>query len=305
MPDRTRIFLIIPTHTTRHLDRCLGALARQERPPDGVVLSCDNDDASILGLAASTWRKARAASSLPPLVATQRPFTGRPSLNQVRNNGLRAMDGACDPMERDLVVMLDGDTMLDETALARHAHLLDSGTDLIVPYRVNLDERQSDGIDLDHLLDSQSPPLRRLTRADQIEALRRRHRRYERQLRVKRSPLGGLLVKAHKPKVLGGHHAVRIGPLRAVNAYDEAYHDYGYDDDDLARRLHALRPRIKTAIAVSDCLAYHLWHPSRAPQSPTGAPGYARFATKALPVRAELGWDAPATQEPSVTTTLD
>jgi cellulose synthase/poly-beta-1,6-N-acetylglucosamine synthase-like glycosyltransferase len=304
MPDRARIFLIIPTHTTRHLDRCLGALARQERSPDGVVLSCDNDDASILDLAASTWRRARAVAPLPPLVATQRPFTGRPSLNQVRNNGLRAMDRACRPSEHDLVVMLDGDTMLDENALARHAHLLESGADLVVPYRVNLDERQSDGIDLDRLFD-ESSPLQDVARADQMEALRRRHRRYARQLLVKRAPLGRLLVKAHKPKVLGGHHAVRIAPLRAVNAYDEAYLDYGYDDDDLARRLHALRPRIKTAIAVTDCLAYHLWHPSRAPQSPTAAPGHARFATRGLPVRAELGWDAPAPQDPPTVTTLD
>src|SRR5262249_6815500 len=109
------------------------------------------------------------------------------------------------------------------------------------------------------------------------------------------------LPKAHKPKILGGHHAVSVRCLRAVNGYDEQYTGYGYDDDDLSRRLHALSPPPRTAIAVSEILALHLWHPSRAPARPTDAPGYARFSSPGLPIEAEHGWRNPIPQpEPHV-----
>jgi len=288
-----RLFVVIPTHMTRHLELCLASFARQKQAPDGVVLTCDNDDESIGELASSVWSLVHAVNKVP-LSVVQRPFTGRPSLNQVRNNGLRALDARFRLDDDDLIVLLDGDTLLDDSALEIHAREHSAGADLIIPYRVNLTPEQTELIDLPRVLDHNAPALSSLIRPDQMQALRDRDKRYRRQLRQRRSLAGRLLVKPHKPKVLGGHHAVRVGPLRMINGYDEAYVDYGYDDDDLARRLHTRHPRV--SIAVSECFALHLWHPSRAPSSPVNAPGYLRFRTKGLPARAEHGWDAPARQ---------
>src|SRR5262249_51159621 len=91
-------------------------------------------------------------------------------------------------------------------------------------------------------------------------------------------------------------HAVSVRCLRVVNGYDEQYVGYGYDDDDLARRLHAMTPPPRTAIAVFEILAFHLWHPTPAPARPTDAPWYARVARPGLPVAAEHGWKPPGSQ---------
>jgi hypothetical protein len=104
------------------------------------------------------------------------------------------------------------------------------------------------------------------------------------------------LIKPHKPKIISAHYAVSVRAMRAINGFDEEYVEYGYEDDDLARRLHALKPPPKAAIVVRTIPALHLWHPSRAPARPTDAPGYARFATAGLPVRCRRGWQEPVDQ---------
>lgn len=88
---------------------------------------------------------------------------------------------------------------------------------------------------------------------------------------------------------------MRWGLLEAVNGYDERFVGYGYDDDDLARRLYALRPAPRVAAATDAILALHLWHPTRAPARPTQAPGYAVF-TAAWTPRAVSGLAGPAPQ---------
>jgi hypothetical protein len=139
--------------------------------------------------------------------------------------------------------------------------------------------------------------------AGEIHSLGMRHARYERhRLLRRRLPrrLAGLVLKPHKPKIISAHYAATVAHLRSINGFDEGYAGYGYEDDDLGRRLHALLPQPRTAIAVRDIRAYHLWHPSRAPRRPTEAPGYARFC-EPYSVFAKLGWKDPAPQpEPAV-----
>ena len=84
--------------------------------------------------------------------------------------------------------------------------------------------------------------------------------------------------------------------MRKINGYDEGYVGYGYDDDDLGRRLHTLPRRPVVAIAVEQILAFHLHHPTRAPARPTDAPGYARFSVPGWSSYAEHGWQNPASQ---------
>lgn len=300
---RPRAHVVVPTHTPRHLALCLASLGRQQRPPATVVVTVDGEVAEVEAEARRVWERLEPASrspgSPPRLAITMRPHAGVAQLNQVRNNGLRALD-SLGLDDEDLVIVLDGDTMLAPDAVERHLELTGRGkggkrpeADLIVPFRVNLTEQRTAGVSLDDLVEGRLDLEGLASEADR-ESLRARDRRYRRQLALKRVPG---LVKAHKPKVLGGHHAVRAGALRAVNGYDEGYTGYGFDDDDLARRLHQLRPRVRTVIAVEEILALHLWHPSRAPSRPEEAPGAARFARHDLPVSAEKGWRSPAGQE--------
>jgi GT2 family glycosyltransferase len=296
---RVRAHVVVPTHTPRHLDLCLASLGRQRTLPATVVVTVDGEVPEVEAEARAVWGRLDPGRR-PTLVITMRPHGGVARLNQVRNNGLRALDDLGLTGD-DLVIMLDGDTMLAADAIERHSALAAAGADVIVPFRVNLTEETTARLSLDDLLpDSPSlrggraglEPAQLVTEADRL-ALQRRHRRYHRQLALKRIPG---LVKPHKPKVLGGHHAVRACFLRAVNGYDEQYTGYGFDDDDLTRRLHQLRPRPRTVIAVSQIMALHLWHPSRAPARPEDSPGAARFARREVTAPAERGWASPASQ---------
>ena len=290
----TRCHVVVPTHTTRHLAACLGSLAAQSRLPASIVVTCDTDDPAIGELLESI--PSASGGGIARIIHARRAHTGTPRLNQVRNNGLRALDATVALAEDDIIVLLDGDTMLGEGALEHHAAAGARGAELIIPFRVNLSRTTTAGLGTGPITPAQ---LRELVTAWDEAALRRRQRRYERQLLVRRLlPEWTRLVKGHKPKVLGGHHGVSVRILRAVNGYDELYTGYGYDDDDLTRRMYRLRPRVRVAVVVRECLSLHLWHASRAPQRPTDAPGYERFRRTDLPTAAQFGWSTPSDQPP-------
>lgn len=297
---RPPVHVVVCTHTTRHLGACLAALAVQTRPPASIIVSADTDDPAIGQLLRTLWPRLASACphAPPPLVHVFRPHQHQARLNQVRNNGLRALEALFAPGEHDLVVMLDGDTLLDHHAIDRHATLAGAGADVVVPYRINLDGPTTDSLSPEQIADGRlAGGLTSLAKPDDRKGLHRRDRRYRLQLALRSLiPAGARFVKDHKPKVLGGHHAVTLRALRSVNGYDEQYVDYGYDDDDLSRRLFALRPRPRIAVAVKSILAFHLWHASRAPARPMLAPGFARFSQPDLPVFAERGLLNPLEQ---------
>lgn len=299
MSGNARIFLVICTHTTRHLAATLTCVGRQSSRPDGVILTCDTDDPAIGSVAAAAWPQA-ASSGWPDLMHVGRVHTGEARLNQVRNNGLRVLDETFEPADHDLVVMLDGDMLLEERAVAKYRELARGGAELVVPYRVNLDQaRTARLVEVSSAegASTRMPIVREMIEHGELNDLASRHARYRRQWVCRRLGLDVVSVpKSHKPKILGGHHAVSVGRLRAVNGYDEGYVGYGFDDDDLSRRLYGLRPKIRTVIAVREIVAVHLWHPSRAPARPTDAPGAARFARRDLPVRCVNGWSNPISQ---------
>ena len=295
---RPRVFLCVPTHTTRHLAACLCGLARQRDLPEGVCVTCDGDTPDLAGCIDGAWIRASLAlrkrgAPPPPLLHASRAHAGAARLNQVRNNGLRSIEAAFAPRDEDWIITLDGDSLMQEDAIetlrgVQHA-------DVAIPYRVNLDERTTLGLTIETILDPLWTGVGSLIDAHASDELRRRQRRYERQWLARRLGLqhAGLL-KGHKPKVIGGHHAVRVGAMRSVNGYDEAYEGYGYDDDDLSRRLHAVGARC--TIVVDTMRAVHLWHPTRAPTRPTDAPGYATFSQRGRPAFCSLGLASPAAQ---------
>jgi hypothetical protein len=273
----------------------------QHEPPELVCLTVDGVVPDIERTLDAAWPRVAAAlkdsgRTIPRLVLAQREHQGVPMLNQVRNNGFRALDQTGGLHDDDLVVILDGDTLLHPDTLRHHRLLRRRGADLILPYRINLTEDETRATTPEDWLAAETAAAcaERWLSTARVRELQHRQRRYEWHLTLKRLPvLGKHLVKPHKPKIIGGHHAVGINALRAVNGFDEHFTHYGYNDDELGRRLHASGARV--AVAVDRALAFHLWHPSRAPDRPVEAPGYARFASN-LPVVAENGWRTPREQ---------
>ncbi len=285
-----RVFVVVCTHTTRHLGPCLASLVHQTTPPAGVVVSSDTQGEEVPALMRAVL--GRLSDSRPPIpvLLTDRPHQGAARINQVRNNGVRALTASLAPDDRDIIVILDGDTMLAGDAIARHA-MLGARADLIIPYRINLAESDCAALDPEALIALGPDEVLRPTNAQRRE-LARLHRNYSFHLSLARFGL----TKPHKPKCLGGHHAVRARVMRAVDGYDEAYEGYGFDDDDFSLRVHMLRPRVRVAIAVSDILAWHLWHPTRAPQSPMDSPDAPRFHRAPRSLTPEFGLSTSKSQ---------
>jgi hypothetical protein len=317
--------VLVPTHTTRHLEVCLASFACHREPAHAVVLTCDADTPAIGEVAEATWRRvgavhAERGQKCPPLVHVSRPHTGQPRLNQVRNNGLRALDSLFSLASDDLIVILDGDSILEGEALALHAETLAAGFNVIIPYRVNLSERVTAGVFASDFLGRTNSmdtsgagagglpgfgTAARLASPQDREELARRQKRYERQLWFRErlpawwhTAIPGALspVKRHKPKVIGGHHAVRVDLLRAVNGYDELFPGFGFDDDDLSQRLYMLKPKPRVTIRADEILAFHLWHPTRRPYGVTESPSYQRFSRRELVAFADRGWTNPLEQ---------
>ncbi len=280
----TRIHVVIPTHTTRHLAATLGALAASENPPATVVVSIDGDSPDFAGLVEAVPFSPKTAA-----VVVTRAHQGQPRLNQVRNNGLRALKDLNCAKPEDLIVIIDGDMALARDALSLHQQAAQTGAEVVLASRINLTEPQTEALS-DLISRSEHDRVDDLMArywADGREELARRHLRAARQAKLSALPMvGRLIVKGHKPKILGGHHAVRWAILEKVNGYDERFVAYGYDDDDLARRVRAAGAR--TAVCVDSIRAFHLWHPTRAPTRPTDAPGYATFTEPWTP-RAQSG----------------
>jgi glycosyl transferase family 7 (putative galactosyltransferase) len=280
----TRVHVVIPTHTTRHLATTLCALAASENPPATVVVAVDGDDPGFIKLVESI-----SFASETTAVVVARAHQGQPRLNQVRNNGLRALKHLNRIQPHDLVLMIDGDMALARDAIGMHLAAAKTGADLVLASRANLSEPETDALTSLIVSDSgtSADELMKSLWADSAPKLANRQRRTDRQARLRAVPLvGRLIVKGHKPKILGGHHALRWALLETVNGYDERFVEYGYDDDDLARRVHAAGAR--TAVRIDSIAAFHLWHPTRAPTRPVDAPGYSTFTQPWKP-RADSG----------------
>lgn len=309
-----RVHIVVPTHTPRHLASCLSAIAWQSHQPDSVVVTCDTDDPAIADVLGSAWPRIVAACSAraPRLIHTFRPHQGQARPSQVRNNGLRALEASVRLDPWDLIIGIDGDIVLSPDAVRRHLALAHSGAELTIGFRVCLEQEETARLDADAILaaaagGSSADLLAGLISDEAEETLRRRQRRYERQLTLREAaPVSAarLLLKPHKPKIISAHFAATVSCLREANGFDERYVEYGYEDDDLGRRLHALLPPIRTRIAVESIPAFHLWHPSRAPSRPMDAPGFARFSRRDLPAVAERGWRNPMPQPEPVRRTV-
>jgi hypothetical protein len=301
MPE-PEVHVLIPTHTPRHLGVCLAGLAWQTKLPRSVAVTCDTDDPAIGGLLDELWPRVVEAAHRRDrtwegrLVYTFRPHQGEARPAQVRNNGLRALERAGCLEEGDVVVGIDGDIVLERTALAAHAARAARGAEVILGQRVCLDESRSSHATVDGVL-SDEVELESLAAESELKALAERHAKFERIVRRKAmlpAWLARRVIRAHKPKLMSAHYAVTVKRCREVNGFDEEFTGYGYEDDDFGRRLHAVGSRV--SIAIAEIRAYHLWHPTRLPGDRSVTPEFKRFARKDLPAFAVHGWRNPMPQ---------
>jgi hypothetical protein len=285
------LHVIIPTHTTRYLDLVLVALARQTRRADSITVSCDTDDPAI-GELIGAW-----ANRLGLEIAwVRRAAHESERLCQVRNNAVRYLvETLAEPAGR--LVVLDGDMIAGDDCLERHA-TLGAGlkaSDLILPYRVNVDEPTSRGLDAARLLSGEH---RLKASPAHLEGLRQRDIRARKHLLMRRLRLGDL----HKPKLLGGHFSCTLDLYLRLNGFDELYQGWGFKDDEFAYR--AARAGATVRPAAGEIIAFHLFHQTRQPDAPMATlPTARRFEQRrTLPVVAEHGVENPLEQHEVETT---
>lgn len=275
----TLLWLIITTHTTRHLRRSLLGVASESPRPRHVLVSCDVQDESIRALIAAC-----SAEFSIDITLVDRPHQNQCRLSQVRNNGLRAAIqlGASD---HDLIAFIDGDCSPAPDHAAKLAALPES-LSLVCAHRIELTPEQTEAFDEAAVRDHRPPAA---IRPEQLAALDRRQARSRRQAFLRR--LG--FSKGHKPKILGANFAVRLAIAKAVNGFDEAFIEWGAEDDDFSHRAYnaGARPHV----GVRDIIVYHQHHPTRAPGKWAEAPGVARF-NEPGPTYCKLGLFSPMDQ---------
>lgn len=269
-----RVHVVIPTHTDRHLRRTLLGLAGQTRPVASVTVSGDTDDPAILDVV----QRVHDETGLP-LLHTCRARHEQPRRAQTRNNGIRTLL-EIDPDPEDHVLFLDGDCLPAVDLVETHAACALQG-ELVIGYFIALDETTTNQL-RDDALDLAATP-------GQLEQLRTRQRRARRQLLLRR--LG--LAKAHKPKAVTGNLGVRLRRIIEINGFDEAYMDWGFEDDDFTRRLHAAKSR--PVLAHATALVFHQWHPTLKQADWTESDSARRFRASA-PMRCEHGIEHPVPQ---------
>ena len=95
------------------------------------------------------------------------------------------------------------------------------------------------------------------------------------------------------PKAVTGNLGVRLRRIIEINGFDEAYMDWGFEDDDFTRRLHAAKSR--PVLAHATALVFHQWHPTLKQADWTESDSAQRFRAS-TPMRCEHGIEHPVPQ---------
>lgn len=278
-----KVWVVIPTHTPRHLDIVLAGLGRQTMRPAAIVVSCDTDDESIGEVIARSC----ARFGLQDVWWLRRAHMGGERLCQVRNNAVRFL---LDELSADegRVLVLDGDMLASDELVAQHG-ATGAGTELVYAYRVNVSKERTEALEAERVFAGEQ----RLELEDgDVRELARRDLRARRHLLMRRLGVGA----KHKPKLLGGQFSCDLELYHELNGFDELYQGWGFKDDEFAYRAARLGARVR--IGIREMVAWHLWHPTRQPGvAMRELPTAQRFAERGrLPLVAEHGLRTPLEQ---------
>lgn len=292
-----QLAVMLNTHTTRHLERTLFGVIGAMRAAakafaseagggllGAIAVALDNKNPEIVDLIRQVVEETGT-----PIVVTMRTADGQIRLGQLRNNALRALrcfqtDLIGGPWQASaLAVFLDGDTIPGPGMLQRYLEASER-CGLLIGGRVMMTPEQTEQVTREALLAASAPCV---ASQDQISDLAKRQTRYQRHLWLRRWT-GRLIVKPHKPKPVGGNHAMTFGAFAAINGADETFLGGFQEDDDLARRAFAAG--IKPAVLVTPAVAYHQWHPTRQPPKWHDLPNSQRLQHR-VKARCEHGLD--------------
>ncbi len=237
-----RISLIVSTYNRPEYVACfLASLAWQRRMPDELVIADD-------GSAPGTWDRicTMAKASPVPAVCVRQEDCGF-RLAAARNMGVRASHG-------DYLIFSDSDMLLGPELVAVHEQHAREGY-FLIGNRGELDEKQTR-----HIAASPEAPLPfetlwQTAERRHIAVSRWRYRRHALQRR-----LGW--ASPHKPQIMGAHFSLGRDALDKVNGFDEMFTGWGYEDDDLSRRLYMAGLHSRSVMHAARAL--HLWHPAAA-----------------------------------------
>jgi len=245
-----RTHVILVTHTPHRLRRTILGVAWSSLRPDSLTLSCDSDDPEIERVA-----RAAGAEGVIEMTLVQRANTGKGRPAQARNNAVRALVEHHDPDHADALVFFDGDCVPDHHAIERHASSIRPRR-IVLGWRYDLSPVQDAAFD-DAKLRAGELPFE--PDPSQTESIAERQERFRKQVFWKRFGIG----KEHKPKVLGANFGLTLGDYRRINGHDETFESWAQEDDDLGRRLY--RAGVRPVLRLTDVLAYHQYHLTRAP----------------------------------------
>lgn len=195
-----------------------------------------------------------------------RPNMGGCRVGQARNNGFKGVR-ALGVHPDDRVLFFDGDICPAVDVVEVHRRR-GSAADLLIGFRIELSEPQTEAFDEGEVRRGRAPAV---IEPGQFEALVQRDGRYRRQLWLRKLHM----TKPHKPKLLSAHFSVCVRAMERVNGFDEEFTGWGQEDDDLGRRLHS--SGASCGVVIREAVAYHQWHPTRAPGDWKDSAGVDRF----------------------------
>ncbi|MDA0658977.1 MAG: glycosyltransferase [Planctomycetota bacterium] len=235
MPAPQVAVLVSTFERPHHLRRVLASIACQQRVDGGmeVVVSDDGSRDETADVVAEF------ASVAPFRVKYTTHEHNGFHLARCRNEGVAASSAP-------YLIFLDGDCLIPAGHVAEHLRRRQEKT-AMAGYCLRLDRSCTAAIDLSDIVQGEfrrfvTPQERR-----RLQYLSWQGMWYE------------LIRHPHKPKLFGGNVGIWRADYERVNGYDEQFHGWGCEDDDLRLRLRAVGVAIRS-IARWTC-TYHMWHP--------------------------------------------
>jgi glycosyltransferase involved in cell wall biosynthesis len=270
-----RISLVVTTYEWPDaLGLVLASVARQTRLPDEVIVADDGSGAATAALL-ETWRE-RLAGRLHHVWQPNEGFRAA----RVRNLGLAIATG-------DYVIVLDGDMVLHPEFVADHAAAARPGQ-WVQGVRPRLSRARTERMLAGRGVD----PTTGLGAGDAAD-LRWWQPGLEHRFHALRSDWLARHASRRRPKlasVKSCNQGYWREDLVRVNGFDERFVGWGPEDKELAARLgHA---GVECLYLKHAAVAFHLWHPTRAPAAgvnPNDRLLETTIATRAT--RCELGLD--------------
>ena len=232
------VSIIIPFYERlEHLRCCLDSLKSSSDDFDEVIITDDGSSEETVGNLNKIIRKYNF-----PVNHIWQPKQGF-RVAAARNNGIRHAKG-------DYLIFFDSDFLILPGAIKYHLKLAKPGR-FVAGNCKYLNEAQTNNVFNSNI----SPEfLENLyTRLPEKEIIKD-HRRF-----IKRTILFRLHLKSRRKQSLGGHFSIFKKDIEYVNGYDENFHGWGAEDEDIGIRL--VKAGIYGRSAIRYAKVLHLWHP--------------------------------------------